>query len=383
MEKFKLCFWLNVPSPHQEALLIELNKDSNVDLVVRYFAKQDSQRLKIGWENNNSLKPYEKQVESKDKAFIEMEDWKERIHITTGFGFEFNKYLLPILIKNKVKWVHWSERFGLVLATKLKFNICLFNLLRPIYLITKRDYATMVNKYALGCFSQGYLAKKDFIDSGIKEDKIQHLFYSINFKKNEMTTKESTKIKDKKSFLYVGTLCKRKGIKDLIEAFDKLNNHDSWSLILVGEDLENGYYQKVVEKKRLGKQVIFVGPIKGEKIKSYYSSADVLILPSKFDGWGAVLNEGMFNGLAMIGSDQCGGAHHIIDNNKNGFIFKAGNTKELSSKMQSYVDNNKLLNQHKEFSRINYEQFNGLSNKHRLLEALKLWENDKKFELSI
>lgn len=376
MNKFKLCFWLNVPSPHQEALLNELSKDINVDLVVRYFEKQDSQRLKIGWKNNISLKYYEKQVESIDKAFIDIEDWKERIHIVTGFGFQFNKQLIPILIKNKVNWVHWSERFGLILASKLKFNITLFNLLRPIYLITKRNYANMVNKYALGCFSQGYLAKKDFIDSGIKAEKIENLFYSINLD-NNLNKNHTKKIIDKNNFLYVGTLSKRKGIKDLIEAFDKLKNNGSWSLILVGEDLENGYYQEIVKKKQLSEKIFFVGPIQGDKMQSYYNSSDVLILPSRFDGWGAVLNEGMFNGLALIASDQCGAAYHIIDDNRNGFIFKAGNTRDLSSKMQYYVNNSNLLNEHKEFSKVNYEKYNGLSNKNRLIQALELWLNNK------
>lgn len=43
-----------------------------------------------------------------------------------------------------------------------------------------------------------------------------------------------------------------------------------------------------------------------EEIPSILSNQDILILPSIYDGWGAVVNEALQSGLYVISSNQCG-----------------------------------------------------------------------------
>ena len=49
------------------------------------------------------------------------------------------------------------------------------------------------------------------------------------------------------------------------------------------------------------------------------AAADVLVLPSRFDGWGAVVNEALMVGTPVICSDRCG-ASDVIENGRNGYV---------------------------------------------------------------
>lgn len=69
------------------------------------------------------------------------------------------------------------------------------------------------------------------------------------------------------------------------------------------------------------------------KIASIMSSQDILILPSIYDGWGAVVNEALQAGLYVICSDQCG-ASELLHDKRLGSVFKAGNSKLLADKIE-------------------------------------------------
>ena len=65
-------------------------------------------------------------------------------------------------------------------------------------------------------------------------------------------------------------------------------------------------------------------------IAQWLRRADVLVLPSLFDGWGAVLNEGASAGKALISTTECGAAWHLIRHGDNGFRVQAGSEKALA-----------------------------------------------------
>ena len=322
--RYKICFWLNVPSNHQTLFLEALNQDEQIDLQVRYFDKPNEDRLKMGWRDENSLHEYEQYVNGLDDALKTLNDWKERIHIVIGYGFPFNRELIPALIKNRVKWVHWSERYGIGLAKKLNYNVTLFEWLRPLFLTTKRSYGKLVNQYALGCFSQGFLARRDFKDIGIDDKKISDLYYTTEAKRNITTLPSIFKnFKYSHKFLYVGRLSRAKGTKELLIAFSKLDKKEEWGLVLVGTDESNGDYAQLSQKLGIANKVLFVGNVHAQDISSYYNHADIFLFPTRYDGWGAVISEACSLGLPIIASDQCGASYHMVKNNENGYITKA------------------------------------------------------------
>ena len=57
-----------------------------------------------------------------------------------------------------------------------------------------------------------------------------------------------------------------------------------------------------------------------ERVSEIMQQYDVLILPSKHDGWGAVVNEALTVGLYVITSNHCG-ASYLLKNKQQGMIF--------------------------------------------------------------
>lgn len=371
MSKYKVCFWMNAKSNHQNAFFEELYKSEQIDLQIRYISQPSQNRIDIGWDNSN-LEVYESYVTSFDEAIDSIKDYKERIHIVLGNKITFSNELINLFIKEKLKWIHWSERYGLVLATKLKFNVFLFNMLRPFYLLTKLSYGKMVNKYAIGAFSHGELAKRDFKFIGISENKISDLFYTSVIKKSKNIN--SPKYDNLVTFLYIGELSSRKGIKELLIACSKLEKN-TWELILVGKDKSNGYYEQLSKELNLEKHIKFEGVVTHDKVSSYYEKSDVFVFPSKFDGWGAVLNEAISFELPIISTDETSSSYTLVKDN--GFIIKAGKIKELRKSMQKYIDNYQLLLEHKKNSKKLKNICSPNSNVDRFINALNKWSSQK------
>ncbi|PID69820.1 MAG: hypothetical protein CR985_03810 [Flavobacteriales bacterium] len=338
----KTVFWLNIPSPHQLDFLNRLQAHKEVNLLVRYFDKLSEERRALGWNLSGNLPDFHKYVnnENPKKALEQIKDWESRIHIISGFSSPFLRELLNILIVHKVQWIHWSEMSGKPLTKLLRYKYNLIKYLKPLFfkLNGYNAYAEKINKYGLGAFAIGKLAKDDFVRWGVNKDKIKYLYYSLpELKKSKQSPFKFPS--EKRIFMYAGSLTKHKGIDVLLRAFYKLKNKENWYLVLVGYDNSNGRYQNIVNKLGLEQSVLFTGSIQNKKIGNYIGHSDVFILPTFFDGWGAVLNEAASLKKAIISTNQCGAAFHFVKPNVNGFRIRAKSISELSSAMQYYVDN--------------------------------------------
>ena len=227
-----------------------------------------------------------------------------------------------------------------------------------MYLKGYKKYAKQVNKYALGAFAIGSLAKNDFIRWGVNKEKIIFLPYTLEAlttsKKNLNFFNETTKV----LFMYIGALDERKGIDILINAFYKLSD-DKYqsSLVLIGNDRSNGKYHEQVNKLGITNKVKFLGSINNNGINEYLNQASVFILPTRFDGWGAVLNEAASLAKPMISTDQAGSSYHLIREGENGFMVKAGDENTLLKAMQFYIDHPEQINIHGENSFKIIEEF--------------------------
>lgn len=339
---------MNMPSHHQSAFFRALSVQNDVDLQVRYYGKVPESRKKLGWADDDRLPNNQTYIESIDNIEISLSDWQERIHIIPGFSSPFLKQLIELIIEKKARWVHWSERSGVTLAKLLHFNYRLINIVYPIFLRLKgyKTYANQINRHALGCLAIGELAKRDFLKWGIDKNKIEFQPYSLDGLVPPKEISKKLKKSDEIIFMYIGSLEERKGIDVLITAFGKLTVRDRWRLVLVGDDRSNNVYAKLVEQLGLADKVDFTGVVKSSKINEYLAQADVFVLPTRFDGWGAVLNEAASLGKPMISTDQAGASYHLIQEEENGFRVQAGNAMALSEAMQFYIEYPEQIKEH-------------------------------------
>ena len=136
---------------------------------------------------------------------------------------------------------------------------------------------------------------------------------------------------EKKILLYVGRFDPVKNLPLLITSYGKIKTPND-RLVLVGDgEMKNKISQQIMELG-LEKNVIQTGSLYAEDLYAWYYLADTFVLTSKKEAFGAVVNEALVAGCFCIVSDHAG-AHTLIQEGNNGFVFESGNEEDLSQKL--------------------------------------------------
>jgi glycosyltransferase involved in cell wall biosynthesis len=90
-----------------------------------------------------------------------------------------------------------------------------------------------------------------------------------------------------------------------------------------------------------------------------YRMADIFILPSQGPGetWGLAVNEAMASGCAIMMSDKAGGAVDLIQEGRNGIIFRSGDILKCKDFINQILANRIALREMKEASRLLISKF--------------------------
>lgn len=156
------------------------------------------------------------------------------------------------------------------------------------------------------------------------------------------------------SILWVGRMLKLKRVDLLIKALAKLKNEGKkFKLTLVGNGSERKNLEKLA-KKLLGTSFYeFKEFIPSDEVPFLMAQHDIYVLPSNaYEGWGAVVNEAMAVGCAVIASDKTGAGASLIEHGVNGLLFKSGSEDSLYDCLSQLVNNKKLINDFSVKSRL-------------------------------
>ncbi len=136
-------------------------------------------------------------------------------------------------------------------------------------------------------------------------------------------------------FLYVGRLETEKSIGDLVRAFARvLTLQPDAQLVLVGTGCEQEALVQLAAA--VGRsRVIFAGARHGEALIVEYLRASCLILPSRSEPWGLVVNEALSCGCPVLVSDRCGCAPELVVDGVTGISFPCGEVETLAAKLAS------------------------------------------------
>lgn len=353
----RLLIWTRIPTHHQSAFFTALRL-RGVDVVVHYLQHVDVDRLSMGWGAHPELPAGERYTGMSLRALELCADWRERIHIIPGYSPPFLLQLAGFLSRRRVPWVHWSEHSWPRPRAHLTFTI-------------KWMYGHLARYRALGALAIGDLARREFIRWGIPPARIRFLPYAVP-RVTVPAGPESPEIPlEGPRFLFLGQLCPRKGIDLLLLAMrDVLATHPDARLELAGKDQPDGLYERMAERLEIAHAVRFSGVVAAAHVGGVLQRSDILILPSRHDGWGVVLNEGASLGKALIASDACGAAHHLVTPEINGYRFPTGDRSALAGAMLAYCRNPSLARRHGAESLRLFEDFTPERNALRLEEAL-------------
>jgi glycosyltransferase involved in cell wall biosynthesis len=137
-------------------------------------------------------------------------------------------------------------------------------------------------------------------------------------------------------YLYVGRLSPEKNLEVLLEAFAKvLAGGRAATLIIVGAGPQRAELEALARSLSIDAQVEFLGSKNGNELYDEYLRATCLMLPSRREPWGLVVNEALAHGCPVIVSDHCGCIPELVVDRTTGFVVNCGNVDELADKMEA------------------------------------------------
>jgi len=139
--------------------------------------------------------------------------------------------------------------------------------------------------------------------------------------------------------LFVGQMIHRKGIDNLIEAAAGLSENLRVRLhvVLIGDGEDKPRFQELASQRGLQDRFHFLPNLDIQELPRYWAASDALILPSRFDAWGVVVDEALTAGLPVLGSDACGAVVDRVIPDVNGWRFPAGDVAELRRELSKLL----------------------------------------------
>lgn len=140
--------------------------------------------------------------------------------------------------------------------------------------------------------------------------------------------KTQYELNEGKTLLFVGRLIDVKNLPSLFLACSFLKF--KYKLIVVGD----GALREELEKKasKLQISIEFVGRKNGEDLIAWYYCADVFVLPSLMEAFGAVTNEALLCGCNCVVS-KVAGAACLIEEGKNGYLVDPYSVEDIAAKI--------------------------------------------------
>lgn len=147
--------------------------------------------------------------------------------------------------------------------------------------------------------------------------------------------------------LFVGGLEPRKGLEYLVHALEfVVDKVPETRMIAVaktgfrGTD-EVGWFKVLADRLALTEHIEFHESVSQDKMLEFYAECDVLVLPSKTEGWGLALMEAMACRKPVVAS-RVGGIPELVRDGIDGILVDPGDVSELANAIVRLLTDRKL-----------------------------------------
>ncbi len=316
-------FWQNMISIHQKSFLEALARHAGVSKVLLVVAEDISEyRKKMGWDVPRLQGVDVMVAPSGNEIYDIISQYKNAIHIMSGLRAEgMLAHAFDACIAKDCMMGLMMEPFN---AAGVK------GALRGVkYAWNKIRFAKHI-QFILAIGRQGV---GQYTKLGFSKDIVFPWAYFISL--DRKWPREEARIETKR-IIYAGRLEAGKGIFRFTEELI-LSGLTDYTFDIYG----TGPDEEKIKALTAGNELISIHPfLKHDELLKQYASHDWVVLPSSSkDGWGAIVSEGLLNGLKAITSDICG-ASWVVKEEFNGVTFNwtvKGDCKRAILAMQQYA----------------------------------------------
>ncbi len=344
--------WQPVLTDHQAYTYQALENKAGVPVISFVVSMEDADRKKQGW-SDTKVQSLERRLIPSNffLLYCFWQIWKCRsnIHIFAS-PFQQPRLILCIFFAAflGVRFYLISEPYSpqqdgyLHETSKLLGKIKV--IMRPILY---KCYALILRARLSGIFSISPLAFSQFKKAGIPVCKLFPFGYFIPADDGVNHSTEISKL-DKASnlhIIFVGNLIRRKGV-DLLQEAIKLTYYEGYQITL---DIYGHGNPSLICLNH--KSIRYCGQIPFGKAQSVISQYDLLVLPSRYDGWGVVINEALCAGVPVVCSDHVG-AGSVAELFHAGKCFNSGDITSLKNILVKLIKEPALLQKMRASTRL-------------------------------
>lgn len=331
MQIQQIVFWGNI-GVHLYPLAVALSKKIHVFIVmdsVDYEQGRQERLCKYVPTSSLTIIDY-RQYETIDDI-ISIFDNRTTVHINGSFKLtkSFTSEALRLLLKHKA-----------VIFSLPQEGFQFQGLKKVINTLKWYIYINVMFRRVKGFGLTGDNAFRDFRMIRCNMDRCFPFMYVTEpFYRKKLQTNEVYKV------IFVGAIDERKNIRPIVET---LINHPfarPYEFHIYGG---YGDVDKLNALIRHAPNFVYHGLVSNEEVRKAMSESDLLILPSLYDGYGAVVNEGLQCGCKILVSNKCGSEFLIRSNPQLGRVFDVGNLKDFRNQFATILAEGPLSNQQKE-----------------------------------
>jgi glycosyltransferase involved in cell wall biosynthesis len=326
----KIFFWQNTNSIHQSAFFRSLVLCNDLDATLIVTEKISNERFRMGW-NLPELKGLKVVDLTENK--LSSDKWRNLIdlnvdsnswHIFSGIN------AFPIVHNAFVYAKGKNCKIG-IFTEPLDvrgFKGLLRNLRGHYHSFIYKNKIDIVLVTGKSGFNQ-------FRSWGYDKNKIFGWSYTVEKSKiNEPIELKNSVF----NIMFAGSLLHLKGYDILINALKIIKSKGlkfkADFYCLHSNELDKN--EKLKLKYNLGEEINLLPFIDNAELRSRMNSYDLFVLPSRYDGWGAVINESLAEGTPVIVSSKCGSST-LISNSFTGNVIYNLNEIELSDLLEFHI----------------------------------------------
>ncbi len=307
----RLVFWQNMLSFHQETHLMALAEQYGCEVVWVVQQEVEADRTLLAHDPNatSSLSIVVAPSAAKIDELLD-EKSTESVHIFAGLrGFP--------LVAKVVKLAHKRKLHCAILQERRPVGGFKGFVRNSLFWVDRVRYEKSIRCVLVMGYTGTKGGAKYFESVGYPKEKL----YPYGYFSKRPEAHPIPAAEGPFKIIFVGSYISRKGVDTAIKALSDLKDLD-WTFEIIGDgELRNEWVNLAVELG-VSDQLTFPGFMPNAEAMARVAESDLLILPSRFDGWGFVVNEALMRGVPAICSDLCG-VSDLLQEAWRGVVFPA------------------------------------------------------------
>jgi len=321
----KIIFVTNFFTPHQEQLCNSLYANEKTDFLFIETFNKKNQNIPVGW-----------QSDKKPEYLVDYDDFSENRNYYLEKIEESDVVILgsaPVeLVKKRLKKGKLTFRY----TERIYKKKCPWYEL-PLRAVKYYFESGRYKNFYLLCAS-AYVAG-DYAKTGTFKNRAYKWGYFPKTK--EYDIQKLLEAKTPNYILWAGRIIDWKHPEVPVQVAKKLKEQGyDFELNIIGTGDMDNEIKALIEKESLCENVHLLGSMSPEEVRGYMEKSKIYLFTSdRQEGWGAVLNEAMNSGCAVVASSAVGSAPYLIEDGKNGYLYKDGDLEDAYKKVKHLLDN--------------------------------------------